>query len=183
MTEDLTSNDTNNPGTFDIFDRFETRNQFTGFDVGWTYRRTRGFWTLESVLRMAVGNTKQSVRINGSTTITDPTANPITTTHAGGLLAQPSNIGSYTQNEFSIVPEFGAKVGYQLTDHLKATLGYTFIYWSNVVRPGDQISTDVNPNQLPPRGTTVVGIGRPNFDFDTTDYWVQGLSFGGEYRW
>ena len=161
VTENLTSTDQNNPGTFNILDRFETRNQFNGFDLGWTYRETRGFWTFESLLRMAIGSTRQTVRINGSTTITDPAANPATASFTGGLLTQPSNIGTYRQDEFSIVPEFGAKVGYQLTDHLKATLGYTFIYWSNVVRPGDQISLDVNPNQLPPRDTTLVGIARP----------------------
>ena len=50
-------------------------------------------------------------------------------------------------------------------------------------RPGQHIDLDVNPNQLPPVGTSVSGINRPGFAFDTTDYWIQGINLGGEYRW
>lgn len=183
ITENLVSTDQNNPGTFDILDRFETLNQFNGFDLGWMYRRTRGYWNFDTTLRLAVGNTKQTVRIDGNTTINDPSSTPAVQTLPGGLLTQTSNIGTYEQDEFSIVPEFNANLGYQLTDHLKATIGYTFIYWSNVVRPGDHISRDVNPNLLPPPADPFSGALRPAFAFDTTDYWAQGLSFGGEFRW
>ncbi|MFK8115305.1 MAG: BBP7 family outer membrane beta-barrel protein [Rubripirellula sp.] len=183
ITENLVSTDTANPGSFDILDRFDTRNQFDGVDVGWMYRRTRGFWTFDSLLRLAVGNTRQTVTINGQTTINDPNNTPTVQTLPGGLLTQTSNIGTYKQDEFTVVPEFNANVGYQLTDHLRATLGYTFIYWSNVVRPGEHISRDLNPNLLPPPADPLVGAQRPGFEFDTTDYWVQGISFGGEYRW
>ncbi|WP_246146078.1 BBP7 family outer membrane beta-barrel protein [Rubripirellula lacrimiformis] len=163
--------------TFNIADRFETRNQFNGIDLGWKYRRTRGYWSFESLLRLAVGNTKQSVRINGATTI-DGGA-PL----VGGLLAQRTNIGNHEQDEFSVIPQLDLKLGYQLTDHFRATLGYTFLYWSNVVRPGDHIDRDVNPALLPPESDPFTGANRPGFDFDTTDYWAQGLSIGGEYRW
>ncbi|WP_162273191.1 BBP7 family outer membrane beta-barrel protein [Rubripirellula obstinata] len=182
--EDLVSNDPSNPGSFDIMDRFETRNQFNGFDIGWLNRRTRGFWSLDTSLRLAIGNNKQTVRVNGSTEITDPSATPSVQTFEGGLLTQnPGNIGVFERNEFAVVPEIGATLGYQLTDHLRATLGYTFIYWSNMVRPGDHIDRDVNPNLIPPQVPPIAGAARPGFEFDTTDYWVQGLSFGGEYRW
>ena len=62
-------------------------------------------------------------------------------------------------------------------------VGYTGIYWSNVVRPGHHISRDVNPNLIPPVQQPVTGAKRPAFAFDTTDYWIQGISLGGEYRW
>jgi len=94
-----------------------------------------------------------------------------------------SNSGQYTQNEFTVVPEFAINLGYQVTDHLRFMIGYTGIYWSNVVRPGQHISRDINPNQLPPVATPIVGTNRPGFAFDTTDYWIQGISLGGEYRW
>jgi hypothetical protein len=81
-----------------------------------------------------------------------------------------------------MIPELGANVGYQLTQRLKLNVGYTFLYWSNLIRPGDQIDTTVNPNLLPPAiaGNTFLG---PAFEVRETDYWVQGLSIGGEYRW
>ena len=182
INEDLVSVIPGSPGTFDITDSFSTRNQFNGLDLGWKHRVTRGYWTYDASLRLAFGNTRQLVRIDGSTTINDPT-NPPETTDVGGLLTQTSNIGVFKQNEFSVIPEFNVNIGYQLTDHLRATAGYTFIYWSNVVRPGDQIDLDLNPNLLPPQADSPVGINRPEFTFRTTDYWVQGLSYGLEYRW
>ncbi len=182
IRENMVSTDTANPGTLDLLDRFDTRNQFNGFDVGWIYRRTRCFWTFDTMLRLAVGNTRQTVTINGQTTVNDPNDPPVQTL-PGGLLAQTSNIGTYRQDEFAVVPEFSMNVGYQLTDHLRMTLGYNFIYWSNVVRPGDQISPYLNPNLFPPPADPFTGAQQPAFAFDTTDYWVQGINFGGEFRW
>ena len=182
ISENEVSTDPNNPGNFDIFDRFQTRSQFNGFDIGWTYRRTRGYWTVDTLLRLGVGNTRQTVTISGQTTIDDPNNQPVQTL-PGGILAQTSNIGTFQQDEFTVVPEFNANLGYQLTDHLRLTLGYTFIYWSNVVRPGEHISRDLNPNLLPPPANPLTGAQRPAFAFDTTDYWVQGINFGGEIRW
>ncbi len=182
ISEDLSVSQTTPilpPGTFSMFDSFKTKNQFNGIDIGYITRRTRGFWSLETGIRLAVGNTKQTVNIDGQSIINE-TGQP-TLVEAGGLLALPSNIGSYSQNQFAVVPELDLKIGYQMTKQCKLTLGYTAIYWSNVVRPGDQIDLDVHPGQIPP--AVAPNLGRPAFAFDTTDYWVQGLSFGGEYRW
>ncbi len=183
VSESLVSTDPSNPGAFEIVDGFNTKNQFNGIDLGWMYRHTRGYWTLDGAVRLAVGNTRQTVRIAGATQINDPSETPNLQTYPGGLLALSSNIGSYSQNEFSVVPEFGITCGYQMTDHIRLTLGYTGIYWSNVVRPGQQISPDVNPNLLPPVADPFSGANRPAFAFDTTDYWIQGINLGGEYRW
>ncbi len=181
VTEDLVSTDNLNPGSFNIFDQFDTRNQFNGVDLGWKYRVTRGYWTYSALLRMAVGSTRQTVTIDGQTVIDEPGA--ASQTLPGGLLAQTSNIGTFKQSEFSVIPELDLELGYQLTDRIKLSAGYTFIYWSNVVRPGEQISLDLNPALLPPEADPFTGVQRPGFAFDTTDYWVQGLNFGLEYRW
>lgn len=182
ISEDSVSTDPANPGAFQIFDSFKTRNQFSGLDLGWAYKRTRGYWTFDSQVRLALGTTHQTVTIDGRTRITDP-GNPPAGNFVGGILAQRTNIGNFDQDEFTAVPELRANLGYQLTDRLRLTAGYTFIYWSNVLRPGDHISRDLNPNLLPPEADPVTGALRPTFAFDTTDYWVQGISFGGEYRW
>lgn len=172
-------------GIFSVIrDSFQTSNQFNGFDIGYTTRRTRGFWSLDTGIKLAIGVTHQKVRIAGSSTITDNSSGPGTpVTYVGGLLAQSTNIGTYTQDEFAVVPEFDLRIGYQMTEQFKLTLSYTAIYWSNVVRPGDQIDRNLNPDLWPPVLTPPSLPNRPEFAFDTTDYWVQGLSFGGEYRW
>ena len=179
VREDLVSG---NQERFDMFDRFDTRNQFNGFDIGWSHRRTRGYWSLDTAIRLAFGNTRQTVTIDGQTTIVDP-LDPPAQTLPGGLLAQQSNIGTYRQDRFSVVPEINANLGFHLTDHLTLRVGYTFIYWSNIARPGEHISRDVNPDLLPPPADPVNGGLRPEFRWDTVDYWVQGINFGGEYRW
>jgi len=78
------------------------------------------------------------------------------------------------------MPELGVSLGYDLTCRLRATVGYTLIYWSNVARPGDQIDTELNASQFPPG--ELVGAPHPEFRFQTTDFWAQGLNFGLEYR-
>ncbi|MCC9643805.1 BBP7 family outer membrane beta-barrel protein [Rhodopirellula sp. JC740] len=182
ITEDLASIPTAPDTTvlqYDIFDDFRTRNQFNGLDLGWMYKRTRGYWTFDALIRLGVGNTRQRVTIDGETSIDGGAA------QAGGLLAQNSNIGEYSRDEFSVMPQLDLTVGYQITDQLRATFGYTFLYWSNVVRPGDHIDRRVDTAQLP-NGTTPatpVLADYPAFEWDNTDYWAQGINFGGEYRW
>lgn len=180
MREDLTSLSTSNPGSFLINDKFQTRNQFNGAELGFQWMGRRGFWSLDMLMRMGLGNTLQTVTINGNT----QTTQGATVTNAnGGLLAQRTNIGGYSRNQLGVVPELGATLGYQVSQRLRFTAGYSFIYWSNVVRPGDQIDTTVNPNLLPPENPTQTAFLNPSFAFRETDYWIQGVSFGSEYRW
>lgn len=184
IEESLVSTDPDNavlpPGaTIDLVDLFETRNAFHGVSLGLTHREKVGRWSLEMLMKLGLGNTHSEVWIDGSTTTaTDPEETP--TTEDGGLLALPSNMGEYERNTFSMVPEVGVTLGYDVTCRLRANLGYTFIYWSRVARPGDQIDLDINPSQL--SGDPLEGLPRPEFSWVTTDFWAQGLSFGLDYR-
>lgn len=168
---------TNPASTFRVRDHFETRTQFNGIDIGALYTRQRGCWSLDLQSKLALGNSRQSVFIRGTTNIDGGDD------LEGGLLALPSNIGDYKRDRFAVVPELNAKLGYQLTPRMKATVGYTFIYWSNVVRPGDQISRIVDEDQVPSPDDAGETGSFPDFAFNEIDYWVQGVSFGGEYRW
>ena len=105
-------------------------------------------------MKLALGSTHSRVAIDGTTTTTVPGTVPVT--YAGGILAQPTNIGVYEQDFFSVMPELGVAVGYDLTCRLRVTCGYTILYWSKVARPGDQIDTELNPSQFPP-GRLLVG--------------------------
>ena len=58
-------------------------------------------------------------------------------------------------------------------------VGYSFIYWSNVSRPGDQIDLNVSPSQFPPYDETAT---MPAFVQHTTDFWAQGINVGLDYR-
>jgi len=180
IQEDLTSLSINNPGSFILNDNFQTRNQFNGVELGVQWMGRRGYWSLDMLMRMGLGNTLQQVTVDGSTQTTQTGAS---TTANGGLLAQRTNSGTFVRNQFGVVPELGATLGYQMTKRIRLTAGYSFIYWSNVVRPGDQIDTTVNPNLLPPENPTQTAFLNPRFTFQDSDYWVQGLSLGGDFRW
>src|SRR5205807_3112524 len=135
------------------------------------WRRDRFFVNARALV--GLGSTHQHATIIGSTTVTPPGGAP--TVVAGGLLAQPSNIGSYSRDKFSFVPELGINVGYQVTDHLRAFVGYTFLYWDDVVRPGDVIDVGLNPTQLPSANGPgrLIGPARPAFQFHDSNFWAQ----------
>lgn len=185
INEDLTSlRAAPDDGRFLIEDRFETNNSFHGADLGFLWKEQRGRLSLDLLMRLGLGSTRQRVLINGSTTVrgsTEPTNNFENAT--GGLLAQRTNIGDYSRSRLAVVPELGATLGYALSPQWRATVGYSFLYWSSVVRPGDQIDREVNSNLLPPEENPLTGVLRPRFTFVESDLWINGLNFGLERTW
>ena len=62
------------------------------------------------------------------------------------------------------MPEVGVNVGYRLAAQLRVSLGYSFLYLDHAARPGDQMD-------------------RPAFLFRQSDFWMQALNFGVEFRY
>jgi hypothetical protein len=166
-------------GTFNVSDQFNVHNRFYGGQIGTNTQYQLGRWNFDFITKLAIGNTRQTVDIAGSTIINDPRTG--VSQNVGGLLAQRSNIGHYSRNVFGFVPEVNLNVGYQLTDHCRLYLGYNFMYWTNVVRPGNQIDPVINTAQLPPPQPG--GPARPAFTFRGSDFWAQGINFGLEFRY
>ena len=165
-----------------VFDRFDTHNRFYGGQIGANAEWRRGPWSLDTRFKLAVGATQQSVDIDGGQQIVR--ANGVVQNFQGGLLALPSNIGHFSQTRFAVVPEVGVKVGYNFTDNLRVFVGYDFLYWSNVVRPGDQIDTSLDANRIPNFGAfPPANQIRPVVPFRTTNYWALGLNAGLELRY
>ena len=180
VIEESTSLDDDAPGSFFIRDLFDTENEFHGVDVGTSLSWCKGCWSLDLLSKVALGNTRSRIRIAGDSTITEGGTSE---TFTGGILAQRTNIGDYQSDEFAVVPELGVTVGYQINPCWRATIGYTFIYWSRVARAGDQIDRDINPDLFPPEQTTVTTHLRPDFDLLYGDFWAQGMTVGLEGSW
>lgn len=162
-----------------VMDRFTTQNTFNGGVLGVAAARRQGAFSVEGRAAVALGNNHRVVTIDGSTTVTALGAAPIT--RSGGLLAQGTNIGTYTDDVFSVIPELGVKVGWQARECLRFTIGYNWMLWSNVLRAGDQVDLTVNPTQIPPG--VLVGPARPAYLARETTVYVHGVSFGAEFRW
>jgi len=163
------------PGSLSLVDRFRTKNEFNGLQLGIAYQANMKRVWLESLLRVAVGQNTQSVSIGGQTTITEI---GLTESYPGGLLAQRTNSGSFERDEFTMIPELGLTLGIRIFDWLHATAGYTLVYMPSVVRAGDQIDLDVNPNLLAPPVDPFTGSDRPQFRYIESDYYAHGLSLG-----
>jgi hypothetical protein len=162
-------------------DDFSTRNQFYGGQIGarlgWRYQGL----SVDLLGKVAFGSTHQVVAISGNTVVRDATgtfvgvAPPVS---VGSVFTQPTNVGRFTRDEFAVVPEGQVRVGYDVTSSVRAFVGYTFLYWSDVVRPGNQIDRVVNDTQR--FGNPLMGPARPLPQFNSTDFWAQGISFGVE---
>ncbi len=163
--------------TINVFDTFHTRNDFNGADLGFSTQWRRNRWSLDTSLKLGIGETHSVVLINGWTTVI---ANGTTAGFSGGQLALPSNMGIHDSYQFSVMPEIGLTLGYDLTSRLRATAGYTLLYWSGVARPGDQIDLNLDPRQFPPPTTTTAT--KPEFTLHTSDFWAQGLNLGLDFR-
>ncbi len=159
-------------------DLFDARNVFQGGEIGASATFHFQRWTLDTLLKLAVGQTHTRVTIAGNTTTSIP--GQATTTELGGLLALPSNIGAHDSDQFSVVPELGLTLGFDISAQLRGTIGYDLVYWNNVARPGDQIDLNIDPRQLPPAAIT--NATRPEFLLRTSDYWAQGLNLGLDFR-
>ena len=138
-----------------VFDSFSTKNHFYGGQVGTTAQWQRGRWSLMTTGKIAIGATVQSVDIDGGQEIVSKNGNRQAFT--GGLLAVSSNIGHHTQTRMAFVPEVGLKVGYNLSQNVRVFVGYDFLYWSNVLRPGDQIDRNLDLNLVPNSGAPSPG--------------------------
>ena len=171
------------PGPVNVFvtqDSFDASNDFYGAQLGLRARYQAGNFMAGAAAKVAVGVMHQRVDVAG-VLVTNQFTVPVVS-YAGGYFAQPTNIGSQARNVAAVVPEASLTVGYRLTGWLSISAGYTFLYASNVARPGEQIDRTVNPTQSPSFGGPVdkplAGEPRPRSRLEGSDFWAHGLSLG-----
>jgi hypothetical protein len=171
-------------------DDFKTRNQFYGGQIGGIFEIRRNRFSVDVTTKLGMGANQQTVIIGGAQLQTIPARAGV---FAGGSqffpvgeLAAISNSGTFHRSVFSLLPEAGINLGYQLTDHIRAFVGYDFLYWTNVVRPGPSVDLTVNRTQNPMFGAPLPPVGNPAapaFVFHDSNYWAQGLHVGIEFRY
>jgi hypothetical protein len=169
--------------TIAIADQFDTHNYFYGGQIGAHAEICWGCLFVDVLGKVALGATHEVVDIHGATVITSPGGTRAVT--PAGFLASESNSGHFTRDVFAVVPELGVNVGCQITTYLRASVGYTFLYWSSVLRPGDQVDVGLSGTRIPTDTRFNPGAGppRPAVLLRGTDFWAQGINFGLEFRY
>jgi hypothetical protein len=99
---------------------------------------------LEWLGKVAVGENYSTTQVNGASTFAADGGASVASPAA--LLALPTTMGGFSQARFAVAPELALKAGYQVTSQLRVHAGYDFLFWSNVVRPGN-----VTPESTPLR--------------------------------
>jgi hypothetical protein len=170
-------------GTADLFD---TANRFNGGQIGLHADARHGIVFCEITAKVAFGQSYEVTREQGLTTV-QPFGGqgPVTRTYPGGIYVQPSNAGRSASGVFAVLPEGTFKFGFRLGDVSRVYVGYSFLYLSDAVRPGDQIDRTLHPGQVPLVSGVgpVVGSDRPSHLFNRSDFWAQGLVIGLETRY
>jgi hypothetical protein len=103
---------------------------------------------------------------------------------AGGIFAQPSNIGTHESNRLAGVADLGARVGYRVADQLIPS--YDALYVSSVIRPGDAMNPYINTTTTPLAAASrasgsaipISGPAAPLANPGSTGVWSQTLSVG-----
>jgi hypothetical protein len=165
---DVRSRSLSADGTFmEEDDLYRSVNTFNGAQIGLAgeYRVDRFYLGLE--MKAALGVNSSSLDAGGETA-TQALGAPAVLT-PGGLLTR-SILSTIRDARFAVAPEANFTVGYQVAEHWRAYLGYTFVYISSVARPGQAIDLNVGPN------ATASGNGN-------TDFWMHGINFGIEARY
>jgi len=169
------------PGTnIMLSDEFRARNEFHGGDIGLQGRIQKSWWWIEGMAKVAVGNNRRTVTIDGTTVNTVP--NVGTESFEGGLLtSEATNIGRYTDNRTAVIPELRFGVGGHITERISARAGYNVIYWGNVARAASHLppGLEVDPRNLPPIDPNNPGGPAPLFPGITgSDLIAHGFDFG-----
>jgi hypothetical protein len=154
-------------------DEFIARNDFYGGELGARLTGQWGKFGVRGTGTVALGATHQALNINGFSLIDGQTV-------PGGFLAVSSNSGKASADRFSVVPQLGMALYYDVTCHVRLSFGYQWLYWNNVLRPGNEFDRTINTNLVPIFGGGPGGAGpqAPARLFQATDLWAQGLSFG-----
>lgn len=193
---------------FNAKDQFKTINHFLAAQLKLDVRYRIKKCHLDAILKGALGTTLQAIKIEGSSQtsngnlffLTQGTGNAIL---PGGIFAQPSNIGVHKKSSIAWGFETRVRTRFEMTKKISIAFGYTFLWISKVLRPGDQIDRKINSTRtaLADASRTTVGVGpgpipfgtpgpapassgpvKPTTLFKTSTFWTQGIDAGIQFN-
>jgi Putative beta barrel porin-7 (BBP7) len=160
------------PATFRDF--FSTHNQLYAGQMGIQTEARFDRFFIDCAIKVAMGDSRQSIVINGTTTALPPLS-------GGGVFTEGTNIGRFTRTQFAVAPEAKLQAGFDFTRNIRAFAGYEFLYLTKVIRPGYQLDHQVDLTQSPffgGPGASSANSTNPAQMFNSTNFWAQGINAG-----
>lgn len=161
-------------------DTFGTQSNFYGGQLGGRLTWISDRLITTATVKLALGVTDQIAELEGFASTR--TAGTIVNS---GVIVNPANQGKYFTNTFAVIPELDLNVGYRVWKNTTLRVGYSVLYWSDVVRPGNAVPNSMNPNLNPnlnPNFAPGAAGNQPRMSLSSTDFWAQGLNLGIEFR-
>jgi Putative beta barrel porin-7 (BBP7) len=164
-----------------INETFQTRNHFYGGVLGLRGRYRLGRLTADLTARVALGANNEVENVWGAFY----SFNYIRPNMSGleGIFAQPANEGRRSASRFAAVPQAQLRIGYALTPQVRITAGYDFVFFTSVLRPGDQINRNLPKGQTFQQGQDVDSTTSPTPYFNSSHFYAHGLSLGLDFRY
>jgi hypothetical protein len=172
------------PASVQVTDRFTATNRFNGATFGLQHEMRYGMFSLTTIAKIGLGNMHQVLEIQGSTAFANP-ATGLAGSSYGGLFANSTNIGSFNNDEFAVIPELTMNLGINLTRRLSMFVGYNLLYVNKVARPGAQINPVVDASTVPlsPTYGATGQVPGTRLLFVQDDFWLQGANFGFTFKY
>jgi len=159
-----------------VSDSFTMLNRWYGGAAGLRINYNPGRFGLSVAVRLGVGASTQNLNIDGLTTLQTASG---TTAVAPGLLSASTGSITVKETKLSYAPEVRIRASYQLTSRISATVGYEYLYISDIARLGSNIPTRLNPINAPSSQNYLTTGTKATFgNLSQTDFWLHGLTVG-----
>jgi hypothetical protein len=143
--------------TFEARDLFESSNRFYGAQIGVAGGAQCGPVYFGATSKIATGLCLSDVNTQGNVRVTTP---GLVTEFPGLLSSRPGQLAS---DQIVFIPETGVELGVQCCKCMNLMIGYNFLYWSKVARPGDNL-------------TNVINSTIRNGELNESSFWIHGLT-------
>jgi hypothetical protein len=168
------------PDIVSLRDFLQTTNNFYGAQLGIQGLWQAGAWSVFVGGRVGLGINQEHLEATGRTLLTGSAG---TSQYLFGGLFVPPNLSRADRSPIGYMTEVNFRLGYQITPQWIASIGYTFLYWGNVIRPEGQINPAIDPRNVPSSLSYNPAAPVPPFALHSTNYWAQGLTVGLEYHY
>jgi len=181
-----------------ITDLIDTHNRFYGAQFGMSYDwKVAGKVFVNGFAKVALGDMRETFSLRGFTQQLIPDGarpnNPSVATFPGGQFV--GALDNNTERHFDricVIPEVNFNVGYELTQNIRAHVGYNWLYISALARPVEQltvaqsstaVSIGQNTGSVLGGSPQNISVFSPSFKVHNDQAWIYGINMGIDIRY